>query len=95
MRKQPTGLRPSRFPFLREKVTGFSNAEEDAVGIGVELPALVENALNQAGGLYSSATQIFTAHTVRSGQILTGQNPQSSEQLAHNVVAALSKQREA
>ena len=74
------------------QVTGFSNDEEVAVALGVELPAFVETALREAGAQYAQAPQIFTTFTVRSGQILTGQNPQSSEQLAHELVAALQTQ---
>ncbi len=71
------------------RVTGFSNAEEDAVALGVVMPTFVEDALRNAGSEYVKGENLFGSFIVRDGLLLTGQNPSSSEALAHELVAAL------
>jgi putative intracellular protease/amidase len=66
-------------------VTGFSNAEEDAVALGVDYPATVEDALRAAGGKYEHAERVFDPHVVTDGRLHTGQNPASSEVLARRL----------
>ncbi|WP_305804633.1 type 1 glutamine amidotransferase domain-containing protein [Stenotrophomonas sp. YIM B06876] len=63
-------------------VTGFSNAEEDAVGLTAIVPFLVEDMLKANGGHYSSGPD-FAPHVLTDGTLVTGQNPASSEEAAH------------
>jgi putative intracellular protease/amidase len=43
-----------------QKVTGFSNSEEDAVGLTSTMPFKLEDALNEAsGGHYVKAEQVY------------------------------------
>jgi len=69
-------------------VTGFSNAEEAAVGLTEIVPFLVEDELRKAGGKYSKGAD-WQAHVVCDGNLVTGQNPASSEPAAKAVLAQL------
>ncbi|WP_304524880.1 type 1 glutamine amidotransferase domain-containing protein [Halomonas sp. I5-271120] len=70
------------------EVTGFTNGEEDAVGLTEIVPQLVEDALIGCGGIYSKADD-FTPYTRRDGRLITGQNPPSSEPVAKVLLEAL------
>lgn len=75
--KAPDGL-----PLVQgKKVTGFSNTEEEAVGLTQVVPFLVEDLLKQQGGNYSNGDN-WQPHVVRDGNLITGQNPASSEAAA-------------
>lgn len=69
-------------------VTGFSNTEEEAVGLTKIVPFLVEDMLKQNGGKYSKAAD-FKPHVVSDGHLITGQNPLSSEGTAKVVLQKL------
>ncbi len=76
-------------PIIRgREVTGFTNEEEEAVGLTGVVPRLVENALKEGGAHYSKA-DVFTPYTRRDGQLITGQNPPSSEPVAKVLLEAL------
>jgi putative intracellular protease/amidase len=70
------------------KVTGFSNAEEDAVGLSRVVPFLVEDMLKNNGGHYERA-DLWQSFAVTDGLLVTGQNPASSEAAAKAVLALL------
>ena len=70
------------------EVTGFTNGEEDAVGLTEIVPELVEDALIGCGGGYSKADD-FTPYTRQDGRLITGQNPPSSEPVAKVLLEAL------
>ena len=59
-------------------MTGFSNAEEDAVQLTNVVPVLVEDGLKAKGGLYEKAKDMWAPHVVTDGLVITGQNPASS-----------------
>lgn len=71
------------------EVTGFSNAEEEAVGLADAVPFLLEDELKGRGGDYSKANEDFAPHVVVDGNLVTGQNPASSERAANAVLKAL------
>jgi putative intracellular protease/amidase len=71
-----------------KKVTGFTNGEEEAVGLSDVVPFLVEDMLKAKGGDYSK-TADFGVHVVRDGLLITGQNPASSGPAAKELVDAL------
>jgi putative intracellular protease/amidase len=76
-------------PLVRGKtVTGFSNTEEAAVGLTDVVPFLVEDALKANGGRYSKAED-WASHAVVDGNLITGQNPASSEATARALLEAL------
>ncbi|RTE84396.1 hypothetical protein BHE90_001042 [Fusarium euwallaceae] len=64
-----------------QAVTGFSNAEEDAYKFTDAMPFLLENKLQEHGGKYEKADQLFGVKVVTSGKsenLITGQNPPSA-----------------
>lgn len=73
-------------------VTGFTNSEEEAVGLTKVVPFLVEDMLKQNGGKYSKA-QDWHPHVVTDGLLITGQNPASSEPAAKALLEKLSLNR--
>ncbi len=76
-------------PLVRGKrVTGFTNTEEDAVGLSAVVPFLVEDMLKQHGGVYSKAAD-WQSHVQTDGLLVTGQNPASSEAAAAALLALL------
>lgn len=69
-------------PLVQNKsVTGFTNTEEEAVGLTQVVPFLVEDMLKQLGGNYSKLDD-WASHVVADGLLITGQNPASSEAAA-------------
>ncbi|UFH50596.1 type 1 glutamine amidotransferase domain-containing protein [Pseudomonas sp. KNUC1026] len=74
-----------------KKVTGFSNAEEDAVGLTDVVPFLVEDSLKELGGAYSKGDD-WAVHVLEDGHLITGQNPASSEAAAQAVVQRLKRE---
>ncbi len=71
-----------------KKVTGFTNSEEQAVGLTEIVPFLVEDMLRANGGLYSKAGD-WQPYVVVDGRLITGQNPASSELAAKSLLEAL------
>lgn len=69
-------------------VTGFSNAEEKAVGLTEIVPFLVEDELKKNGGFYSSGAD-WQSYAVSDGNLITGQNPASSATVAKAVLTHL------
>ncbi|UPS93037.1 type 1 glutamine amidotransferase domain-containing protein [Bizionia sp. M204] len=71
-----------------KKVTGFTNTEEAAVGLTDVVPFLVEDMLNNNGGIYSKKDD-WAAYAVQDGNLITGQNPASSELVAEKILESL------
>jgi len=69
-------------------VTGFSNAEEEAVSLTEVVPHAVEDVLKARDGHFTSAPP-FAPHAVRDGNLVTGQNPASSDTAARHLLEAL------
>ncbi len=69
-------------PLIKGKsITGFSNSEEDAVQLTDTVPFLLEDELKSKGAIYTKADD-WHPHAIIEGNLITGQNPQSSEQVA-------------
>ena len=80
---------PDGDPLVRGKtVTAFSNTEEAAVGLTDVVPFSVEDALKANGGRYSRAED-WASHAVVDGNLITGQNPASSEATARALLESL------
>ena len=69
-------------------VTGFSNTEEDGVGLTDIVPFLVEDMLKEKGGQYSKAED-WQVHVQQDGLLITGQNPASSAATAEALLKLL------
>jgi putative intracellular protease/amidase len=77
---------PNGAPLVQGKsVTGFSNSEERAVGLTDVVPFLLEDELRKNGGNYSKSAD-WQSHSVHDGNLITGQNPASSEAAAKEVL---------
>jgi putative intracellular protease/amidase len=60
-----------------KRVTGFTNSEEEAVGLTNVVPFLLEDRLKERGGIYSQAAN-WAPYVQVDGKLVTGQNPASS-----------------
>ena len=69
-------------------VTGFTNTEEEAVGLTDVVPFLVEDMLKSNGGTYKKGDD-WASFVVTDGKLVTGQNPASSEEAAHKLLSLL------
>ncbi|WP_295210192.1 type 1 glutamine amidotransferase domain-containing protein [uncultured Brevundimonas sp.] len=70
------------------KVTGFTNSEEEAVGLTDVVPFLVENVLTANGGDYSKGPD-WDSYVLTDGKLVTGQNPGSSHAAAEALLKLL------
>lgn len=76
-------------PLVKGKnVTGFTNSEEAAVGLTDVVPFLVEDMLNNNGGIYSKKED-WAAYAIQDGNLITGQNPASSQLVAEKLLESL------
>jgi putative intracellular protease/amidase len=71
-----------------KRVTGFSNSEEEAVGLTAVVPFLLEDRLKERGGSYSKGPD-WAQHVQVDGKLVTGQNPASSEAGAKELLKLL------
>lgn len=69
-------------------VTGFTNTEEEGVGLTDVVPFLVENMLKSNGGDYRKGDD-WVSFVVTDGTLVTGQNPASSAEAAEKMLALL------
>ena len=82
----PGALRHVRTPAGRplvegKRVTGFTNSEEEGVGLTEVVPFLVEDELKAKGGKFER-TEDWGVFIVTDGLLTTGQNPASSSAAA-------------
>ena len=78
-------------PLVKGKsVAGFTNTEEEAVQLTNVVPFLVEDMLKNNGGEYSKGAD-WQPYVVTAGNLITGQNPASSEPAAKELLKMLAK----
>jgi putative intracellular protease/amidase len=83
---------PDGKPLVQGKrVTGFTNGEEEEVGLTKVVPFLVEDELMRLGATFSKVKN-WGVHTVTDGRLITGQNPASSGPTAKVLIETLNKQ---
>ena len=76
-------------PLVKGKqVTGFTNTEEEGVGLTKVVPFLVEDMLKANGGVYSKGAD-WASYVLTDGKLVTGQNPASSEEAAKALIKLL------
>lgn len=76
-------------PLVKNKtVTGFTNTEEEAVELTDVVPYLVEEMLSEAGADFQRGED-WSSFVVRDGNLITGQNPASSEGVAVELLELL------
>jgi putative intracellular protease/amidase len=76
------------WPFAGRKMTSLSDEEEIEFGTAENAPWLLADTLRKQGAVFEQGPN-WHAHVVKDGNLLTGQNPQSSTPLAEVVIAAL------
>ena len=80
---------PDGKPLVEGKeVTGFTNGEEEAVGLTKVVPFLVEDEMLKLGAVFSKKAN-WAIHVVDDGPLVTGQNPASSGPAASALLAKL------
>ena len=78
-------------PLVKGKsVAGFTNSEEAAVQLTNIVPFLVEDMLKENGGNYSKGGD-WQPYVVTAGNLITGQNPASSEPAAQALLKMRAK----
>lgn len=73
------------------RVSAFTDSEETAMGLTNVVPFLLETRLRSLGATIVSGPD-FKPQAVRDGRLVTGQNPASSEAVAHLTLEALRAQ---
>ncbi|MGS0729498.1 type 1 glutamine amidotransferase domain-containing protein, partial [Shewanella sp. 0m-11] len=71
-----------------KQVTGFTNGEEAAVQLTDIVPFLVEDMMLANGALYSKGDD-WSSYLAVDGNLITGQNPASSEVVADEIIKQL------
>jgi len=73
-------------------VTSFTDDEERAVSLDKKMPFLLESKLTSLGARFVAKPN-WSDHVEQDGNLITGQNPQSSLSAARAVIAALQSSR--
>lgn len=89
----PAGLLSARRPdggwlFEGRRCTAFTNAEEREVGLAEKAAWLLEDRLREEGARFEVGTS-WQSHVIKDGNLVTGQNPASSQSAAEETLAAL------
>lgn len=78
-------------PIVKDKrVTGFTNSEEEEVGLTNVVPFLVEDELKRLGANFEKVPN-WQSHAIVDGLLITGQNPASSTAAAKALLKLLSR----
>lgn len=65
-----------------KNITGYTKEEEVLAGVLEKVPFVLEEALIAKGALYSKSKSPFASYVVEDDRLITGQNPQSTSELA-------------
>ncbi|UBF28825.1 DJ-1/PfpI family protein [Kovacikia minuta CCNUW1] len=83
---------PNGTPLVKGKIlTSYTDSEEVAAKLDQEVPFILENRLRELGAIFITGEN-KADHVERDGQLITGQNPNSSTSIALAIVAALTDQ---
>ncbi|UKS28500.1 type 1 glutamine amidotransferase domain-containing protein [Paenibacillus sp. HWE-109] len=83
-----TKLSDGKFLVEGKRITAFTDSEEKAAGLDSYMPFLLESKLRQAGSNFVTAPD-WSDHYEVDGNLITGQNPQSTLSVAKAVIAKL------
>lgn len=91
----PAGLLAARLssgdPLVKgRRVAGFANSEEDAVGLSDAVPFMLEDELKAQGAQHEKGPD-WQSFAIADGKLVTGQNPQSSAEVARLMLQAADK----
>ncbi|MEV7871358.1 type 1 glutamine amidotransferase domain-containing protein [Streptomyces sp. NPDC088124] len=76
-------------PFKGYKATGFSNEEEEGVGLAAKAPWLLEDEMKDKVGVAYSRGDAWEPYMVEDRNLITGQNPHSAVVLAERLMKIL------
>jgi len=80
-------------PLVKDKeVTGFSDTEEEAVGLTKIVPFLLEDELKSLGAKYSKGDN-WSSFVKKDGLLITGQNPASSAEAARLLLSTINEKK--
>jgi putative intracellular protease/amidase len=80
-------------PLVKGKnITGFSDTEEEVVGLTKVVPFLLEQELKKLGAHYTKGKN-WSSFTQQDGLLITGQNPASSEAVAELLLKTLNGEK--
>jgi putative intracellular protease/amidase len=85
----PLRTEHGHWPFDGRRVTAFSHEEELVTEMSGRLPFVLQFELERLGGKYEKADVIWGSHVVEDDNLVTGQNPYSSAEIAETFVGAL------
>jgi putative intracellular protease/amidase len=75
-----------------KNLTCFSNSEEESSGLSGVVPFLLQTKLLSVGALYTKGDD-YVSHVVIDGNIITGQNPASSKDVARKIMALVQQNK--
>jgi putative intracellular protease/amidase len=78
-------------PFKGYRVTGFTNKEEEAVGVAPMATWLLETELREKVGVDFSSGEIWKPYMVEDRNLVTGQNPASAAVVAKRMLEILAE----
>ena len=78
------------FLFAGRRLTAFTNEEELGGGTGENTPWFLETVLREKGAVVETGPA-WSSHVIRDANLITGQNPQSSQAVADVLVEALAE----
>jgi putative intracellular protease/amidase len=81
-------LSSGNYLVARKRVTGFTNEEEEAMGLTEVVPFSLESTLIERGAIIDKAPN-FAAQVIVSDRLVTGQNPASSSGVGEQIVRLL------
>jgi putative intracellular protease/amidase len=81
----------SQWLFAGYRLTAFSHSEELSTSMAGKLPFVLEVELKRLGALYEKSDVIWGSHVVVDRNLITGQNPYSSEAIAEAFVQKLNE----
>ncbi|WP_297300126.1 type 1 glutamine amidotransferase domain-containing protein [uncultured Methylovirgula sp.] len=73
-----------------KEVTGFTDGEEEEMGLTKVVPFLVEDEMLKLGAIFSKVKD-WGVHVVTAGELITGQNPASSGPAAHALMKVMNQ----
>ena len=83
-------LNNGEYLIARKNLTSFCNTEEEAVQLTKVVPFSLEDKLKSRGAIYKKSAD-WSSYVLEDGLLLTGQNPQSSNEVAQKLSGKLKK----
>ncbi|KAF7320911.1 DJ-1 protein-PfpI domain-containing protein [Mycena chlorophos] len=76
--------------YAGKRATAFTDKEEEIFGTVKDVPFLLEDRMRTLGAKFEKASEPRAAHVAVDGNLITGQNPASAQDVAKAILKALS-----